>query len=271
MLGGGTKLFIAVMRALRFLAVVPLALVFACGGKEFTAVGGGGAAGSEIAGSGGGAGSGGAGQGGAGAGGSRAGSGGTGATVGAGGGHAQNSGDCDTDADCGGDPCVEISPGGYRVCETKVPLATTCSSPAGECCKTADCAAAGKQGKCLLGPVAPSCGGPALVPTNVCAIDKCTSASGCSGSNGVCVPAGVFGRKVASCMTGGCRRDSECSEGKGGACVPVSGACCPGPVGLYCVYQGGCVNDGDCTNGHCDVSSGKAVCAPGGVACAASL
>src|SRR5262245_1996287 len=37
------------------------------------------------------------------------------------GGAPRNSGDCLTSADCGGDPCVELYPGGYRVCAVKVP------------------------------------------------------------------------------------------------------------------------------------------------------
>jgi len=254
------------MRALRFLAVVPLLLTFACGGKAFTASGGDeGSAGSTATGAGGGAGAGGSGSAG-----SHAGNGGTG-VGGAGGGRIKNSGDCDTASDCGGDPCVELSSNGYRACVAKVPEATACSSPAGQCCKTADCAAAGKAGKCLLGPAQPSCGGPVQVPTNVCAADLCKSESDCPGSNATCVPAGVFGRKIGTCMMGGCRRDSDCKEGTGGACLPIAGACCPGPAGLYCVYKDGCVNDADCPGGHCEVSSGKAVCAPGGVACATSL
>ncbi len=166
---------------------------------------------------------------------------------------------------------MDISSGGYRACVAKVPDATVCSNPPGECCKTADCMAAGKPGKCLLGPSSPSCGGPVQVPTNVCAADQCKSAADCSGENAICVPAGVFGRKVASCLTGGCRRDSDCNEGPGGACLPIEGACCPGPIGLFCVYKDGCVSQSDCPGAHCDVSTGKAVCSPGGVACAVAL
>src|SRR5437773_4994894 len=132
------------MRALRFLAVVPLALIFSCAGQEFTAVESGGAGGSATAGAGGVMGSGGSSVGG-----SHAGNGGTG---GADAGRTKNSGDCDTASDCGGDPCIDISSGGYRACVAKVPEAIVCSSPPGECCKTVDCAAAGKPGKCLLGP-----------------------------------------------------------------------------------------------------------------------
>jgi hypothetical protein len=187
------------------------------------------------------------------------------------GGRIKNSGDCESTADCGGQPCVDISSGGYRSCVTKIPEESTCSNPPGQCCKTDDCAASGNPGKCILGPVWPSCGGPVQVPMNMCAADQCKSASDCPGNNAICVPAGVFGRKVATCLTGGCRRDSDCSEGPGGACLPVTGRCCSAPIGLFCVYKDGCVSDMDCPNGHCDTSSGKAVCMPGGIACAAAL
>jgi len=258
------------MRALHVLALVPLGLTVACGGQEFTALQDSdagevaGAAGSATTGGGGSAGSTGTHDAG-----SHAGSGGAGSGVD--GGRTKNSGDCESTADCGGDPCVDISSGGYRACVAKVPEATACSSPPGGCCKSADCAASAQGGKCILGPPLPMCGGPLQIPSNVCAVDQCKSASDCSGPNAICVPAGVFGRKVASCMTGGCRRDSDCTQGKGGACLPIAGGCCPGPIGLFCVYEGGCVNQGDCPNGHCETSTGTAVCAPGGVACAAAL
>jgi hypothetical protein len=250
------------MRALRFLPLVTMAMLFACGGDEFTVSEGG--SGSLTSGAGGDPGSGGS-SGTT----SHAGNGGNAGTADAG--RIKNSGDCDNAAECGGDPCVDISSGGYRACVTKVPEAMACSNPPGECCKTADCTAAGKPGKCLLGPRAPSCGGPVQVPTNICAADQCMTAADCSGSNAICVPAGVFGRKVASCLTGGCRRDSDCNEASGGACLPITGTCCPSPIGLFCVYKDGCTNDADCPDGHCDVGTGKAVCRPGPVACLAAL
>src|SRR5260221_7638874 len=100
------------------------------------------------------------------------------------GGTPMNSGDCDNTADCGGDPCVELSPGGYRVCVAKVPETTTCSIPPGQCCKSADCGSdARPPGKCVAGPVEPYCGWPAMIPTNQCASDACNSAADCSRAN----------------------------------------------------------------------------------------
>jgi hypothetical protein len=255
------------MRLLELVGFAPLAVAVACGGEAFSlddaGAGGAGAAaghaGSSASGSGGG-------------GGALAG----GAGTGMGGGPSRNSGDCDTASDCGGDPCVELTPGGYRVCATKVPEATACTAPGqDQCCKTADCLAAGKPGgKCILGPIGPSCGGPIQLPTNVCAKDACTSAANCAGTNAVCVPAGALGRKVASCMTGGCLFDRDCTAEPGGICVPVASPCCSEAVGLFCNYHDGCRSSADCLpDQHCAIAAdtGRASCAAGLVACAASL
>jgi hypothetical protein len=167
-------------------------------------------------------------------------------------------------SDCGGDPCVELYPGGYRVCAVKVPEATTCSTPPGQCCKTSDCGLdARPSGKCILGPVEPYCGGPAIVMNNVCASDACTTAADCSGANAICAPAGTLGRKAARCLTGGCRFDTDCTAEPGGACVTVAGACCNQPVGLFCLYPGGCRSNADCKPGEqCHTDATHAFCGP---------
>jgi hypothetical protein len=122
------------------------------------------------------------------------------------GGGPKNSGDCLTPTDCGGDACVELFPGGYRVCATKVPEATTCSMPLGQCCKSSDCGVdARPPGKCILGPVEPSCGGPAPpLPSNVCASDACVSAAGAPGRTRSAPGGHARSQGVARCMTGGC-------------------------------------------------------------------
>src|SRR5258708_9815038 len=98
---------------------------------------------------------------------------GRGGGAGAGGGAPGNSGDCQSAVDCGGDVCVELYPGGYRVCATKVPEATMCSVPPGQCCKSSDCASdARAPARCILGPVETYCGGPAPPPpAHACATD----------------------------------------------------------------------------------------------------
>jgi hypothetical protein len=202
---------------------------------------------------------------------------GTGGTAGVGGsstgtggaGGAPNSGDCDSAADCGGDACVELIAGGYRVCAMKVPEATTCSAPPGQCCKTADCTGAPTPGgKCILGPIEPTCGGPIVVPTNVCASDDCTTAADCPGANTICAPAGTLGRKAARCLTGGCRFDRDCTAEVGGICVPVTSACCNEPLGLFCLYHDGCRSNADCqANEHCATMGPRSYCAQGLMPC----
>jgi hypothetical protein len=215
------------MRGFHWAAVVAWSAAVACGGGEFTSqdpdasmsgssagVGGAGTTdistvatgGSTTVGSSGGAGGSNSGTTAAGGGagrdaGSDAGGGGAGGVGGAGGGGGtpRNSGDCERPSDCGGDPCIELYPGGYRVCVAKVPEATMCSLPQGQCCKSADCGGdARAPGKCVAGPVEPYCGGPQMLPTNVCATDACTSAADCSGANAICVPSGALGRKAAA-------------------------------------------------------------------------
>ena len=262
---------------------ISLLVAMACGGSEFSSndqdasltSGGGLLAVTATVGSGGAGGAAGNGGGVGGSSGTRDGGsdarGGTGG-IGGGGGGPRNSGDCLTASDCGGDACVELFPGGYRVCSTPVPEATTCSVPPGQCCKSSDCGVDAKPpGKCILGPVDPSCGGPAPpLPSNVCASDACASAGDCSGANAICVPAGTLGRKVARCLTGGCRLDRDCAAQPGGICVPIVSTCCVQAVGLFCVYQDGCRSDRDCMSGqHCATDAMHAYCAPGIPPCAA--
>lgn len=174
-----------------------------------------------------------------GSGGASGGSAGTGGASGGSGG--QNSGDCATDAACGTGTCVELSPGGYRACRVVVSEATQCP-PAGsgnQCCSSADC----KTGKCYEWPTAPECSGMVPAPHNVCASDGCQNNADCSstGTEGICVPGGVWSYKVAGCLTVACRKDSECTAGSGGRCLPLQDPCCGVVEGMYCQYpDNGC-------------------------------
>jgi hypothetical protein len=83
------------------------------------------------------------------------------------------------------------------------------------------------------------------------------------GANAICAPAGTLGRKAARCLTGGCRFDRDCTAEPGGACVPIAGACCNQPVGLFCLYPGGCRSNLDCKpNEQCRTDSTHAFCGP---------
>ncbi|HEY4106726.1 MAG TPA: hypothetical protein VGM44_22655 [Polyangiaceae bacterium] len=254
--------------------------IYACGGSEFNAGGGGGTSsggntsagssatagstasgGDSVGGSAGNA-SGGSSQAGTASGGSS--TSGTGGAVGEGGaigeaganvggntgtagsGGVRNSGDCVAAKDCPtGDKCVALYPGGFRACvATPTPLTCTASDA---CCPGITECAAGSS--CVETPVGPSCG---LItrPTIACVKEACTTAADCSGSNAICVPAGALDRKVSTCLTGGCRLDTDCKDEAGGKCEPVTPNCCGGPSGLYCVYPSkGCRNNSDCTTG----------------------
>jgi hypothetical protein len=175
----------------------------------------------------------------------------------------KNSGDCDTDRDCGGGRCVELSPGGYRVCSQPVAEATSCPGRGlDECCKTADC----KTGACYEWPLSPYCGGAFPVPRNVCAEEGCTTLADCGGG-AVCVPKGALGYKVRACLPAKCLRDSDCTAAPGGACAPVRKPCCAGTYGLYCIYPGGCRSSADCPGGYCDLSGDTPKCHTGAPAC----
>ena len=184
------------------------------------------------------------------------------------GGSSGNSGDCNTDADCPGSACVEITPGGFRVCRVDFPEATMCVEPTlDECCTTADC----PMGTCMAQPLVPYCGGPQPLEYNVCAVDQCSSDAECGDSN-ICAPAGTLGRKVAACAFSGCKLDTDCGAEAGGICAPVTDPCCSNPTGLFCVYPSdGCRSSSECADGsYCSVDAdGRALCVPGFPACPA--
>lgn len=179
-----------------------------------------------------------------------------------------NSGDCDSDADCPGSECIEITPGGFRVCRVIHPEATQCAGPDDECCTSADCV----EGLCLAAPVVPICGGPQPLEYFTCAVDQCQSDAECVSFGGICAPAGTLSRKVAACAPASCFTDAECDDEPGGICAPVSDPCCGGPSFLMCVYpDGGCRDFSDCgPDQYCGVTGdGRAECMDGFVNCPA--
>jgi hypothetical protein len=190
-----------------------------------------------------------------------------GGAVGNGGATSSQSGDCAIGADdChNGTSCVEVTPGGYRVCAVKVPEVNGCTVGVSGCCSSSEC-----QGgrKCYASPLAPNCSGAVIIDNNVCASDTCTSDSAC-GANGICAPAGTFMRKVAMCVPAACRHDTDCTGAPGGICAPVSGGCCDIPYGLYCVYPNkGCRSNADCQTGNCALDpQGFSVCSSSPLIC----
>ncbi|HEX3776859.1 MAG TPA: hypothetical protein VHV51_20445 [Polyangiaceae bacterium] len=275
--------------------VLCAAWIYACGGSSFSASGGGGSSGSTASGgdtslggsaspggssasgsagdASGGTSSAGTAQGGS----STIGEGGavgeagasTGGSVGAAGaGGVRNSGDCLAAKDCPtGNKCVALYPGGFRTCV--VPVEPPVCTASDACCPgTTDCAAGSS---CVETPIGPSCGGLLTKPTIECVKEACTVAADCTGNNAICVPAGALDRKVSTCLSGGCRLDTDCKDEAGGKCEPVTPNCCNGPSGLYCVYPSkGCRSDADCATGStCQIESQKTgQCVTGAGVCA---
>lgn len=180
---------------------------------------------------------------------------------------------CASDLDCPGGTCVELTPGGFRVCSTEPPGPQLCTDAGGsgpfsdECCTT--CA----QGVCSL---VTSCGGAFMVPHNQCLEDACTKNSDC-GPKGLCMPRGAGGRMRYCLANNECLIDEDCNQGPNGACVLTTtvgpaAMCSPwgcgslpdGPyVGsLHCEYNAECTRDVDCGNGHCDRIGGRLRCEP---------
>lgn len=244
----------------------PLSLFAGCIGEVNDGSGGSGASGGS-GGSGASGGSGGAGAAGGGTGATGGGTGGTGAAGGGGSGGGINSGDCDTDADCPGATCVEITPGGFRVCKVSFAPAETCGQPDfDECCSSADYSS-GET--CLAAPLTPYCGGPAPLEYNACGKDECAADLECPA--GLCAPTGTLGNKVRACYSASCLLDSDCTALAGGICAPVVEPCCNQPVGLFCVYPGGCRTTSDCGQGeYCEIQpDGSTECVVGDIACPA--
>jgi len=177
--------------------------------------------------------------------------GGTGASGGTGG-TAMQSGDCNSDADCPGQACVEVTPGGFRTCTTTPVPSADCNQvcpPDSECFE--------EFGYCggIVGPMAQ------------CYADECQQDPDCDGG-AICADKGVLERPVNLCMPAGCKLDTDCKEVPGGICAPVDSPCCGIIEGLYCVYPGtGCRHDSDCPGGHCANDGTKSMCMAGQAPC----
>ena len=179
---------------------------------------------------------------------------GTGATSGTsstGTGSSSQSGDCATDADCPGSKCVEVTPGGFKVCVNPPKEVMSCQSGEGGCCSSADCKGPGE--KCFV-PFG-YCGG-IVGPGNQCLSDQCQTSSDCADEPSVCLKAGMLGYPINACAPAHCQHDSDCNAKPGGRCAPVKLPCCTTRVALYCVYpNGGCRSNQDCDGAkpYCDI------------------
>ncbi len=176
------------------------------------------------------------------------------------GGALSGSGDCSSDAQCPGSKCVEIIPGGFRVCADVLVPATTCREPGVDQCCGATKPCPGAE-PCYAGPLVPSCGGVQMLPYNQCAMDECASDAAC-GAGSVCLAAAVLGRKERACFPAPCKHDDECADAAGGQCAPVADPCCGQATTLYCIYPGDCRSNADCGSGFCEIDPAqkRAVC-----------
>ncbi len=166
---------------------------------------------------------------------------------------------------CTADRCVEVAPGGVRACREDVTEVTSCGDGAmGECCSTAECDA----GICVEGPVTAYCGGIVPAGWHVCATDLCASDADCGGGQ-ACLPAGVYGRPVRTCIAASCTSDADCDAEPGGACVPYRSPCCNAVGSLACAYPSGCRTDADCPGGYCADQGGTLQCVDGAPICPA--
>jgi hypothetical protein len=198
-------------------------------------------------------------------------SGGGGGGGGAGGGGAIDGGSCEPGERCACGPdgalcpaedCIELAEGGLRACRTEVEEQTSCSGPGDACCSTAEC----DEGLCVEGPVTPYCGGIVPAGRNVCAADLCTSDEACPEGQ-VCLPAGVYGRPVRTCVQASCTSDADCDAAPGGTCLPFRSPCCSAITAIACHYPSGCASDADCPGGRCEVQDGALVCVEGSRFC----
>lgn len=177
-------------------------------------------------------------------------------------------GDCHTDADCPDGKCVEITPGGFHVCQTPPVKTTTCASDLDQCCADKPCP---NNEPCYQGPLVPFCGGVQMEPHNQCATDQCAQDADCAPDQ-ICGLAGTLGRLIRACVPAACKVDADCTALPGGLCAPVQSPCCGSVTGLYCVYPGagGCRSDADCAAGkYCDVDGKQATCHDGTPICPA--
>jgi hypothetical protein len=192
-----------------------------------------------------------------------------GSAEGGAGGAIPNSGDCDSDDDCPGGTCVELTPGGFRVCATPPTEATMCTgSGFDSCCTTAECA----EGICYESPLVPFCAGVVMEPHNECGVDQCAKDADCMNgeSGGACVPAGALGFKVAACISAACRHDTDCADEPGGICATIEEPCCGTTAGLFCVYPSdGCRTSSECADGYCSVNGDRTECVAGQPLCPA--
>jgi hypothetical protein len=113
--------------------------------------------------------------------------------------------------------------------------------------KDTDCTQAGKaNARCLplIDVIENFCGG-AFPAGNACRYDQCQTDTDCRAAApagaavSTCVPSGALGVYNSTCVSGGCRTDSDCTLHGGGRCqygqAATNGVCSLRNV-LFCAY-----------------------------------
>jgi hypothetical protein len=177
----------------------------------------------------------------------------------------KNSGDCDTDADCSGAKCVEVTPGGFRVCAAPVPSAMGCKSTLDQCCSNENCLG---DKKCFAKFGYCEAQGQYY---NTCRSDACATDADCAFEDfsQICVPAGVLENGTSFCMDVLCKSDRECQAEPGGKCAPIFDGWIGVYIGLACVYPSdGCRSEKECLSTQsCKLVGQRTKCANGTFEC----
>lgn len=143
--------------------------------------------------------------------------------------------ECGADARCVPVPMVE---GAAHYCVPNPPLTPNPCQGDGRdgCCEDADCqgGAEGRFGVCHDAMVG-FCGGAPPPSLNACSNPECNVDEACPEGR-ICLPAGLFGRPVNTCVEAACGSDADCTLLPGGQCQMVfNGQTCPAPL-LSCTY-----------------------------------
>jgi hypothetical protein len=177
---------------------------------------------------------------------------------------------CGQAGDCQGGTCW-LQLDGAKACvqPRATPTLGACQSGQAGCCmKDTDCTQpADSNGRCLplFDVVENFCGG-AVPVGNVCRYDQCKVDADCKATApagatvSTCVPSGAFGLYNATCVSGGCRTDGDCTLHAGGRCqygqAATNGVCALRNV-LYCAYP-----SDPCGNADSSPCTGGMICVP---------
>jgi hypothetical protein len=158
---------------------------------------------------------------------------------------------CGDDLDCGVGTCGRLPDvdGAPCTCSQppELPPINECQEGEGECCALADCPAPppDRRNACTEQSdgrrMGSYCGGAQPLPAGMCVVDECNP--GDCAPNQICVPAGVRGYVVNTCVEAACQTDADCNLMAGGECRLYT--FCE-TSRFACTYAGQCRTSADC-------------------------